>query len=151
IADRHPYRLKALLGDPPRALPDDRGDLAFQTANPRFLRVPEGDLLEHVYFQFDLLCAQPVLSQRVWQEEPFGDLQALTIRIARELNNFQSISQRSRDVGEDVRGRNEEHGAKVKRRFDVMVAEKAVLLGVEDFEQRAGWITLRVRAEFIDL
>ena len=54
-----------------------------------------------------------------------------------QLDDLEAIAQRPRDRVELVRGRDEQDLRQIERDLEVVVRERAVLLGVEDLEERA--------------
>ena len=64
------------------------------------------------------------------------DLQLFLRGVAGQLDDFHAVAQRSGDRIEHVGGAHEQYRRKVVGHREVVVAEGAVLLGVEHFEQR---------------
>ncbi len=77
------------------------------------------------------------------------DVQLLFSRVAGQLNDFHAVPQRLRDGIHPVRGGDEQHFGKIERHIQIMIAERVVLLGVENFHQRRGRIAAEIAAELI--
>ena len=79
-----------------------------------------------------------------------GDLHLLAFGVTREAQDFQAVLQRTGNRVEHVRGRDKEDFGEVVIDIQVMIVERVVLLGVEDFEQRRRRVAAVIRAELID-
>ena len=80
-----------------------------------------------------------------------GDLGLLLLAVAGELEDLQPVEQGGRDRLEHVRRGDEHDLRQVEVDVEIMVAERGVLLGVEDFQQRGGRIAAEIGAELVDL
>ncbi len=81
----------------------------------------------------------------------FGDRELLVLRVARDLDELHPVEERCRDRREGVCGRDEEHVGEVVRNLEVVVRERAVLLGVEDLEEGARRVSRIGDGKFVDL
>ena len=79
-----------------------------------------------------------------------GDLDLLVLGIAFEADDLHPVEQRLRHV-ERVGGGHEHHVRQIVVELQIMVLEAAVLLGIEDLEQRRGRIAAEILAELVDL
>ena len=80
----------------------------------------------------------------------FGDVQFFIFGITGEANHFHTIQQRCRNV-HGVRRRDKHHVAEIVIHFQVVVAERYVLLWIQHFKQCRGRIASHVRRHFVDL
>ena len=79
------------------------------------------------------------------------DLHLLLLGVAGELDDLHAVAQRPRDGVELVGRGDEQHLREVEGHAEVVVAERRVLLRVEDLEQRRRRIALDAAAELVDL
>ena len=79
------------------------------------------------------------------------DQRLLFLAVARELEHLHPVEQRRGDRLEHVRRGDEHDLRQVEIDVEVMVAERRVLLGVEDFQQRGRGVAAEVGAELVDL
>ena len=79
-----------------------------------------------------------------------GDLDLLVLGVALEPDDLHAVEQRLRHV-ERVRRGDEHHVGQVVIELEIMVLEPAVLLRVENLEQRRRRIAAEVLAELVDL
>ena len=79
------------------------------------------------------------------------DMELFFAGVARKLYDFHSVQQRSGDSVRGVCSRNEQHIAQIHRYLEVVIGERGVLFGVENFEHSGGRISLVVAAHFVYL
>ena len=75
----------------------------------------------------------------------------LVLGVARESDDLHAVAERRDDRVLDVRGGNEDHLREVVGNLEVVVAERVVLLGVKDLEERRARVAAEVRADLVDL
>ena len=75
----------------------------------------------------------------------------LFLAVAGKLQDLQPVEQRRGDRLEHVGRGDEHHLRQVEIDVEVMVAERRVLLGVEDFQERRRGVAAEVGAELVDL
>ena len=80
-----------------------------------------------------------------------GDGDLLVLGVAVETDDLEAVEQRTRNRLDDVRGRNEQHLGKVELDLEVVIAERVVLGGIEDLEQRRRGVAPPVGADLVDL
>src|SRR5699024_8595075 len=97
-----------------------------------------------------LALLEAVLLQLLGEKMVLGNLQLFFIGIGRKLNNLHPVQQRRGDGGGGVGGGDEHTLAEVKGNFQVVVPEGAVLLGVQDLQQRRRGIAPVVAAQLVD-
>jgi hypothetical protein len=78
-----------------------------------------------------------------------GDL--LLFRVPGEVDDLHAVTQRRRHRVEHVRRGHEQHAREIERDVEIVVAERAVLLGVEHLEQRGRRIPAEIHPELVDL
>ena len=81
----------------------------------------------------------------------FGDLNLLFLRIAGDCDHFHPVKQRARNIVQGVGCNHPKHMGQVKRKLDIVVAERIVLLRIQHFQQCGAGITPEIRAHLIDL
>ena len=84
-----------------------------------------------------------------FQKVVLRDREFLVFGVGFEVDRFHPVEQRRRDPRVVVCRRDEETVGEVDRHLDEVVAEAAVLLGVEHFEQSRGGIAVQVVREFV--
>ena len=139
------------LGDPARGLAARGGKLALEKSHAGLARIPGDDLAQCRVVRLDLARFQTVLFALLGQKMALCDLHLLLVSIAVQLYDLHTVEQRAwyRICGV-CRG-DEEHTRKVYRYLKEIVAERAVLLTVERFQQRRARIAAVVGAELVDL
>src|SRR3982750_1206070 len=80
-----------------------------------------------------------------------GGVALLLPGVARQLDDLEAIAQRPRDRVELVGGRDEHHLRQIEGDLEVVIAERVVLFGIEDLEQRARRVAPEVVPELVDL
>ena len=98
-----------------------------------------------------LLLGQAVRLELLRDEVLARDPELLVLGVARELDHVHPVEQRARDRLELVRRADEQDLREVERQVEVVVAEVAVLLGVEHLEHRARRVAAAVGAHLVDL
>src|SRR5438876_2914177 len=144
-------RLGLALGDRARDLAVDRADLPLEVADAGLARVLADEPEERVVAHHQLAFLEAVLLQLLRQEEALRDMHLLVLGVAGEPDDLHAVAERRDDRVLDVRGRDEDHLGEVVRHLEVVVAERVVLLGVEDLEERRARVTAEVRADLVDL
>src|SRR5215467_9268041 len=90
-----------------------------------------------------------MLFQLAWNKVALGNLQFLGFGVAGQFDNFEPISQSRVNWFQPVRRRNEQNTRKIKRDVEIMIGERVVLRGIENFEQGCGRITAKISADLI--
>ena len=80
----------------------------------------------------------------------FGNVQLLVFGIPGQTDHFHTIQQRCGNI-HGVRGRNEHHVAEIVVHFQVMIAERHVLLWIQHLKQCGSRIATHVGRHFVDL
>ena len=116
------------------AVADDLGDLLVQLAHTTFTGVPVDDPLEHLIRQGDRMALHPVLLKLFGQQVALGDLNLFLERVTVHFDDLHPVQQCRLD-GRKVVGRSDEqYPGEVVTRFEEVVVERIVLLGVEHFQ-----------------
>ena len=97
-----------------------------------------------------LLRGQPVLLELFRNQVALRDLDLLVLGVARNADDLHPVHQRLRHVQRIGRG-HEHHVREVVVHLEVMVVEVAVLLGVQNLQQRGGRIAPPIGAELVHL
>ena len=79
-----------------------------------------------------------------------SDMKLVNLRVGRQLDDFQSVSERSGNVFEIVRGGDEHDLGQIIRFLQIMIGEDAVLFRIKHFQQRIARIALVIRTHLID-
>ena len=79
------------------------------------------------------------------------DVHLFLLGVAGNLDDFEAVAQRRRQLIQLVCGTYEEHFGKIEGHFQVMVRERVVLLRVQDFEKSGFGIAGPVASQFVDL
>ena len=66
---------------------------------------------------------------------PLGDLDLFLLGVAGELNDLHAVAKCRLNGIEHIRGGDEHHVRQIERHAEIVVAERKVLLRVENFEQ----------------
>ena len=98
-----------------------------------------------------MISTQSVFSELPRHEIALGDLEFLTLGVPGEIDRFEAVEQWSRNVLDEVRGRDEQDLRQIERHAEIVVGKRVILRRVEHFEQRRGGISLEGDAELIDL
>jgi len=131
---RHLKLFSLALGNAPRLLADQRGNFAFEIAHTGFPRVAVNDLAQTVVGEFDLLAYLESMLFRLLGNQVFvGDLDLLDLDVAGELDYFHTVSQRLRDRIDHVGRGDEKDLGQIERHVQIVIAERTVLLRIEDF------------------
>ena len=80
-----------------------------------------------------------------------GDVELLLVGVARQLDDLHPVEQRAWDGARGVGGGDEEDVGQVERQLDEVVAEGAVLFGVQDLQQGRGRVAAHVGPDLVDL
>ena len=137
--------------DLPRYLPADRGDFALQVPNASLASVSSDDIQDRPVGEQDVLFRQPIGFDFFLHEKPFRDVELLGLCVPGNPDDLHAVLERRRDGLQDVGRRDEHHVGQVVVHFQVIVAEGAVLLRIEDFEQGRTGVSPEVGAELVDL
>ena len=136
--------------DAPRDLARDRADLALELAHAAsrvYLLIIAATASS---VNDDVLVAEARLLELPRNQVLLGDLRLFALRVARELDDFHAVEERTGNVLDEVRGRDEQHFAQVERNAEVVIGEGVVLRRIEHLEQRARRIALERHAELVD-
>ena len=129
----------------------DGSDLAFQAADAGFACVITDDALQRLIRKTHLRGAQSVFSDLARDEVAARDSYLLLVRVTGEIDDLHPIIERAGYGFRRVGSRDEEDLGKIEGDLQVVVAEFAVLFGVEDLEQCGGRVAMEVERELIDL
>src|SRR2546426_2525122 len=144
-------RLGLALGDRSRNLAVDRPDLPLEVADAGLARVLADEPEERVVAHHELAFLETVLLQLLRQEEALRDVHLLVLGVTGESDDLHAVAERRDDRVLDVRRRHEDDLREVVRHLEVVVAERVVLLGVEDLEECRARVAAEVRADLVNL
>ena len=134
-----------------RRLAADIREPALEPAHAGLARVLADDGAQQLVGQRQLRTPQAVGLELLREEVALRDPELLVLGVARELDHVHAVEQRAGDRVQRVRGADEQHLREIERQVEVVVAERAVLLGVEHLEHRARGVAAPVRAHLVDL
>ena len=142
-----------LLGGPFRAaaghLAGHARQAPLQFAHPRFTRVFAQHGRQRVARPRHRRGRNAVLRELPRNEVPLGDGELLLVQVSRNADDLHPVAQRLGNAGQRIRRRQEEHLGQVVIDFKKVVVERAVLLGIEHFEQRRRRIAAPVAAQLV--
>ena len=101
----------------------DRADLALEVAHAGLARVAVDDLGDRVVGDLDLLVLEAVLLELLGHEELARDVALLVARVARQLEDLETILERRRHRVDHVRRREEHHVRQIERHLEVVIGE----------------------------
>ena len=122
---------------------------AVKTADARFARVQPNQLTQSAVGNRPFVFFQSRGFALFFNQVAFGDFDLFVLGIARNTDDFHTIQQRTRHF-QRIRRRDEHHVGQVVIDFQIMVAERAVLRGVKNLQQRRRRIAAPVRAQLVD-
>ena len=128
----------------------DRGELAFEVADPGFARVVGDEGVDGFGGDLEVSGFEPVFAALTRQEVAGGDGLFLAGGVGAEFDDFEPVAEGVGDGVGAVGGGDEEDRGEVEGDVEVVVGERVVLGWVEDLEERGGGIAAEVAAEFID-
>ena len=111
-------------------------DLAIQLPDASLTGVVAHDRREGVVGDGELALLDAVLARSLGDEVAPRDVDLLVGRVAGQLDDLESIAERSRQRLERVRRAHEHDLGEVERQLEVVIGERLVLFGIEDLEQR---------------
>src|SRR5690606_35527466 len=145
------FDLAPFLCDP-RCHPSAHGvDPLLEVPHAGLARVSRDDPVERIIEDLDVAGLEAVGIDRLRYEVSPRDLSLLLRRVPGQPNDLATIAERTGDVLEDVRRRDEEHLAQVEGKTEIVVPEGRVLLGIEHLEERGCGIAVEARRELVDL
>ncbi len=144
-------RAVAALGHADRDLAADRADLPLEVAQPGLARVAVDEEVQPGVEEAHLAGLEPVLGELLRDQVPARDLDLLLLGVAGERDDLHAVEERGLDGLGHVGGRDEQDFREVVGDVQVVVAERVVLLGVEDLEQRRRGVAAVVGADLVDL
>ncbi len=129
-----------------------RAEFALEVAHAGLAGVVADDRADGRICNRGLLRLESVGLELALHQVAPGDLKFLFLGIARKLDHFHAVAQRSGDRIELVRRSDEHHLRQVEIHAEIVVAEPGVLFGIEHFQQRTRRVAVETaRAEFVDL
>src|SRR5438093_13406876 len=134
-----------------RNTPADSRDLALQFAYAGFVCVIVNDLSKRVLVPIDLLGLESVFFQLPLYEISLGNFDFLALGVTGYGNHFNPIPQRFGHALDVVRRADEDYLRQIKRHVEVTIDKCVVLPRIEHFEQRAGRVAAKIRANLVDL
>ena len=137
------------ISDAASSLPGDLADLALQLTHACLTGVTLHQFEQRRAREGDLFRGKPILLDLARHQIALGDGHFLGFDVARELHHFHPVEQRTGDVLDEVRRRDEQHFAEIERNAEVVIGERVVLCRVEHFEQRRCWIALEGDPELV--
>ncbi len=139
------------LRDGHRHLATDRADLPLEVAEAGLPRVCLDDLPDAAVGELDVRLGDAVLLHLLRDQVALRDRELLLDGVAGQADDLHAVQERGLDRVEDVRRGDEEHLREVVGHVQVVVAEREVLLRVEDLEEGRARIAPVVRADLVDL
>ena len=119
-----------------RTLAAQGGDFTLQISHTCFTDIMVDDGIKGVVIKPAVSAAEPMAFDLLGNQIAFGNLEFFLAGIAGKLDNFHTVVQRRRNARRVVCRCKEEHIAQIHRDFQIMVAERKVLLGVQHLQQR---------------
>src|SRR6266478_5737793 len=102
-----------------------------------FPREAVDDLLQPRVLEFDLFADFQPVFRGLFRDQIFvRDVQLLLARVAGQFDDLHAVAQRLRDGVHPVGRGNEQYLGKIERHIEVVIAERVVLLWIENFHQR---------------
>ena len=98
-----------------------------------------------------MAVGDPVLVELLRDQVAPRDLHLLFVGVAAEVQDLHAIAKRGRNGIRLVRGRDEHHVREIERQVHVVIAERVVLLRIEDLEKRRRRIAAEVLSELVEL
>ncbi len=83
-------------------------------------------------------------------QEALGNLELFLLGVAGKAQDFHAVLQRLRNGVQDVGGADEHDFREVVLDVEIMIGERVVQLGIEDFHQRGGWIAAEIHGHLVD-
>ena len=80
-----------------------------------------------------------------------GNLLFLLLQITRHLNKLHTVKKRTRNTLNGIGGSDKQHLAQVVIPVEIIVMKRLILLGVEDFQQGRGRVTMVISTHLINL
>src|SRR5436190_4752937 len=133
-----------------RNTPADSRDLALQFAYAGFVCVIVNDLSKCVLLEFALFRLESVFLQLPLYEISLGYFDFLALGVTGYGNHFNPIAQRFGHALDVVRRADEDYLCQIKRHVEVTIDKRVVLPRIEHFEQRAGRVAAKIRADLVD-
>ena len=84
------------------------------------------------------------------EQEVTGNVLFLYLQIAGKLDDFHAVLKRGRDAVQGVRRGDEKDLGQIVINIQIMIVERLVLLGIEDFKEGGGGIAAIVRTHLVD-
>src|SRR5690349_19111043 len=138
------------FGQAPRLLAGDRSDLALEVAHAGFASVAVDDFLQRFIREVDLLAdLEAVFGGLLRNQVLVRDVDLLFAGIAGEFDNLHAVAQGLRNGIHPVRGGDESDLGEIKGHVKIMIAERGVLLRIEDFHKSRGRIAAEVATELV--
>ncbi len=126
------------------------GDFTLQTTHARFTRVIANNTDNRAIVDRQFTFLQRVTLDLLRQQVTFSNIQLLVFGITGQTDHFHTIQQRRRNV-HGVGSGDKHHIAEIVIHFQVMIAERHVLLRIQHFQQCGSRIAAHVRRHFVDL
>ena len=125
-------------------------NLTLEVTHARFAGVAADQEQQRVVVDRPFLRVQAVLGDRGRDEMLAGNLNLFVLGVAGDADDLHAVHQRSGNI-ERIRGRDEHHVGEVVIHLEVVIVERAVLLGVEDLKQSRRRIAAEIGAHLVDL
>src|SRR5882724_9585691 len=134
-----------------RNTPANSSDLALQFAYACFVCVIVNDLSKRVLLEFALFRLESVFLQLPPYEISLRNFDFLALGVTGYGNHFNPIPQRFGHALDVVRSADEDYLRQIKWHVEVTIDKRVVLPRVEHFQQRAGRVAAKIRANLVDL
>ena len=134
-----------------RRVATDRAQVPFEITHSCFPRVMADDDADRALVDLALLRCKTSPDELAFDQVTLGNLQFFLFGIAGKLDDLHAIPNRARDSVEHIGSRDEHHLREIESDPEIVVSKGGVLLGVEHFEKRRGWVAVETDAELVHL
>ena len=125
--------------------------LTLQYADTALAGIVGDGAADGVFREFQLRFLQTMLLQLLGQQVALGDLQLFLVGVAAQFNQLHTVEEGSGNGIGGIGGGDEHDAAEVNRQLHEMVAERAVLLGIQHLKECRGGIAAGVVCQLVNL
>ena len=133
-----------------RDLAGHGADLTFELTHTGFARVLTDHGHHRIRCERDAGALESRLVELTRHQILRGNARLFTLGVTAELHHFHAIQQRTGNVLNEVRRRDEQHFAQIERHAEIVIGEAVVLRRIKHFKQCAGRVALKTVAKFVD-
>src|SRR5262245_13325856 len=127
-------------------LPANARNLALEVSNSSLPCVMTDDMVQGGIFELNLVQLQATVLTTSRDEVITCDLNFFFLGVAREFDDFHTITKRGRNRVDHIRCGDEKDAREIECDVKIVVPECRILLGVENLEQRRRRITSEIGA-----